>query len=81
LSGRELIPPIKYGLRSLRMPAVRVLTEEQLARRTVMEGLGRALRLVYTEEQVGPPTEGINQMLARLPKKFSSSKSPSNENT
>jgi hypothetical protein len=46
------------------MPAVRVLTEEQLARRTVMEGLGRALRLVYTEEQVGPPTERINQMLA-----------------
>jgi hypothetical protein len=46
-----------------------------------MEGLSRALRLVYTEEQVGPPTERINQMIARLPNKFISSKSPSKKNT
>jgi hypothetical protein len=63
------------------MPVVRFLTEEQLARRTVMAGLGRALRRIYTEEQVGTPAEHINQMLVRRPNKLSSSKSPSNENT
>ena len=36
---------------------MRFLTQEQLVRKTVIEGLGRALRQVYTEEQVGPPTE------------------------
>ena len=45
---------------------MRFPTEEQLASRVVVEGLSRALRLVYTEEQVGPPTEYIKQLLARL---------------
>jgi len=47
--------------------AVRFLTEEQLVRRAVLEGVGRVLRQLCTEEQVGPPTEHIAQLLARLP--------------
>ena len=50
----------------MRAPAVRFLTQEQLVRKAVIEGLSRALRQVYTEEQVGPPTEYIKQLLARL---------------
>src|SRR5437660_151048 len=43
---------------------MRFLTEEQLDRRGVRERGGRALRQVYTEEQVRPPTERIMQALA-----------------
>ena len=45
---------------------MRFLKQEQLVRKAVIEGLSRALRQVYTEEQVGPPTEHIKQLLTRL---------------
>ena len=45
---------------------MRFLTQEQLVRKAVAEGLGRALRQVHTEEQVGPPTENITRLVARF---------------
>ena len=45
---------------------MRFLTQEQLVRKAVAEGLGRALRQVYTDEQVGPPTENITRLVARF---------------
>jgi hypothetical protein len=45
---------------------MRFLTEEQLVRKAVTKGLCRVLCQVYTEEQVGPPTEHIKQLLTRL---------------
>jgi hypothetical protein len=46
--------------------AVRFLPEEQLVRRAVLEGVGRGLREVYTEQQVGPLPEQVTQLLARF---------------
>jgi hypothetical protein len=45
---------------------VRFPTQEQLVRKAVLEGLGRALGQLYAKEQVGEPTENINQLLVRL---------------
>ena len=45
---------------------MRFLTQEQLVRKAVAEGLGRALRQVYADEQVGLPPEDITRLLARL---------------
>jgi hypothetical protein len=45
---------------------VRFLTQEQLVRKAAIEGLGRALRQVYTEEQVGSPPEDIARLIGQL---------------
>jgi hypothetical protein len=45
---------------------VRFLTQEQLVRKAVAEGLGRALRQVYTDEQAGLPPQDIARLLAQL---------------
>jgi hypothetical protein len=74
LSGRESIPPNKKAfvrssdteLSSSRAAVVRVLTQEQLVRKAVVDGVGRAVRQVHTEEQVGAPTEHITLLLAQL---------------
>jgi hypothetical protein len=59
---------------------MRFLTEKQLVRKAVTEGLRRELRQFYTEEQVGPPAEHINQLLARIANTVPSTELPSNEN-
>ena len=66
-TGRVVMSFIRQCVGETQSASMRLLPEDQLVRRAVLEGVGRVLRQLYTEEQVGPPTEHIAQLVARLP--------------